>query len=130
MFWQEKNLDFESNGIDLYPPRGVTVRSGSKLELPGRNDSRNYSWKYSRKLWKVTSLPKIGPATGVPRPPPKNGEIALCELATNSWYVKNDKDQWCNILITFKFKFNSGQYETNIFVLSNLSKDAFTSSQY
>jgi len=59
LFWREKNRDFESKGVDLYPPRGVTMGRGRECELPERNDSRNHFRKYSWKLWEVTSLPKL-----------------------------------------------------------------------
>jgi len=71
--------------------------------------------------------------------PPKDGEIALWS-ATNRWYVvkyvsqkrnqSNSKDRWYNILVTFIFKFNCGQYETKIWLLSNLSNCEFTTRQY
>jgi len=71
--------------------------------------------------------------------PPKDGEIALWS-ATNCWYVvkcvspkwnqSNNKIQWYNILVTFISKFNCRQYETKIYVFSNLSKDQFTTWQY
>jgi len=70
---------------------------------------------------------------------PKDGEIALWS-ATNRWYVvkcvsqkrnqSNNKTQWYNILVTFIFKFSSGQYETKIYLLSNLSNCRFTTGQY
>jgi len=34
------------------------------------------------------------------------------------------------MLVTLMFKFNRGQYETKIYVLSNLSKDPFTTRPY
>jgi len=55
-FLAGKNHDFEPQGVDLYPPRGVTMGRGREWELPERNDSRNHSRKYSRELWEVTSL--------------------------------------------------------------------------
>ena len=61
--------------------------------------------------------------------PPKDGIIALWS-ASNRWYVvkcvsqnrnqSNNKNQWYNILVTFIFKLNFGQYETKIWLLSNL----------
>ena len=62
--------------------------------------------------------------------PPKDAEIALWS-ATNRWYVvecfsqkrnqSNNKNRWYNILVTFIFKFNCGQYKTKTWLLSNLS---------
>jgi len=70
--------------------------------------------------------------------PPKDGEIALWS-ATNRRYVEkcvsqkrnqsNNKNRWYNILVTFIFKFNCGQYETKIWLLSNLSNCGFTTRQ-
>jgi len=55
--------------------------------------------------------------------PPKDAIIEL-RKAMNRWYVvkcvsqkrnqSNNKNQWYNILVTFIFKLNSGQYETKI----------------
>ena len=56
ILWREKNRDFESKGIDLYPPGGVTMGRGREWDLPERNNSRNHSRKYSRELWEVISL--------------------------------------------------------------------------
>jgi len=56
IFWWENNHDFEPKGVDLHPPRGVTMGRGRGWELPERNDSRNHSRKYSRESWEVTSL--------------------------------------------------------------------------
>jgi len=70
---------------------------------------------------------------------PKDGIIALW-LATNRWYVvkfvsqkrnqSNNKNQWYNILVTFIFKLNCHQYETKIWLLSNLSNCRFTTRQF
>jgi len=56
LFWRGKNCYFEPKGVDLYPPRGVTMGKGREWESPERNDSRNHSRKYSQELWEVTSL--------------------------------------------------------------------------
>ena len=79
---------------------------------------------------------KISPKTH-PRPP-KDGEIALWS-ATNRWFVvkcvaqtrsqSNNKNEWYNISVTFINKFNCSQYETKIYLLSNLSKCRFTTRQ-
>ena len=46
-FFGVKNRNFESKGVDLYPPRGVTMGKGREWELPERSDSHNHFRKYS-----------------------------------------------------------------------------------
>ena len=51
----------------------------------------------------------------------------LCFQKLNGF---NSKIQWYSILLTFIFKFTARLERTKIDVLSNLSKDRFTDSQY
>ena len=55
-FLAGKKSLLRTDGVDLYPPTGVTMGMGGERELRERNDSRKHSRSYPREFWGRTPL--------------------------------------------------------------------------